>query len=285
MIRKLISLILIQYIIPFFSSAQPYIDIVSLQGYTGKANNVTSTKTEDIDINWSAAQFNYPHLFKDSSVLAVNAGYENFGMNFQSSTLSIHTAYLPITYLFKTSAKGKLSFTIVPRFNSETNRSISDKTMQLGGAVIYTLKINSGLSLKGGMYYNREFFGNLFLPLAGGEWKVNNNLTIFGLLPNNLFVDYKVSDLFHTGFIYKGITTSYRLNNDNYSDYFRIQEGILKIFGDLYLTKNIVLNLEAGQTVARKYGSGFLNEEETVIDFNDGFLFKAGLYYRMWLKK
>ena len=98
-------------------------------------------------------------------------------------------------------------------------------------------------------------------------------------------LDYKVSEFFHSGFIYKGLTASYRLSNENYFDYFRIQEGDLKIFGDFYLTKNFVINLEAGQTVARQYGPGFLNEEETVIDFNDGFLIKAGLYYRMWLNK
>ena len=150
-------------------------------------------------------------------------------------------------------------------------------------AVIATRIMSSKLSLKGGVYYNKEFFGNNFLPLLGCDWKANDRLNIFGLLPNNLFVDYKISNKFHSGFIYKGITSSFRLKESNDYDYVLPEEGQLKLFVDYYITKNIVLNFEGGHTVARNYGFGFLNEKAVPADFNDGYILKAGLYYRMWL--
>ena len=155
--------------------------------------------------------------------------------------------------------------------------------MQWGGAFIATRILSAHLILKGGLYYNKEFFGNYFLPLIGGEWKPNERMSIFGLLPNNLFIDYKLSETIHTGFVFKGITASFRLKVTNNYDYIRMEEGQFKFFADYYVKKNIVINIEAGHTLKREYGFGFLNKESTSAEFNDGYLLKAGIYYRLWL--
>jgi hypothetical protein len=284
MMPKKFFILFLLYIISNTSYAQPYVDIASFQGMMNRADDFMGEKP-DTDINFFSAQVTYPHVFKDSSVFVISAGYENWYLKNTTGSLSLHTAFLPLTYVAKFSEKSKMSFTAIPRFNSETNTSVSGETMQYGGAVIYNHKINSSLSLKGGLYYNREFFGNYFLPLIGGEWKASERLYIFGLLPNILIADYRLTDFLHAGFIYKGVTASYRLNEDNASDYFRIQEGQAKLFADFYLTKNLVLNLEAGQTAERLYGYGLLNEDETEIEISEACLFKAGLYYRMWVGK
>lgn len=271
------------YISSHFSSAQPYVDIVSIQGFFTKPAHFVLSKT-DVDVNWSCVQLTLPIMFKDSSLFILNPGYDNWGLNYRNEKLSLNSAFLPLTYFRKISPKSRLSFTFIPRHNAETAMKVDNKTTQFGGAAVYTWRKNPTLAFKAGVYYNKEFFGNYFLPLVGIDWKATDRLSIFGLLPNNLFVDYKVTEFLHTGFIYKGVTASFRLREEVAADYFRIQEGQLKLFVDFYLTKHMVLNLESGITAARSYGYGLLNEDQTDLDFNDSYLFKAGVYYRMWVK-
>jgi hypothetical protein len=67
---------------------------------------------------------------------------------------------------------------------------------QAGGAVLLTYKKHPDLKYKFGLFYNREFFGNFFVPLAGIDWKINNRLQLFGVLPGNLVLERKVSRRF-----------------------------------------------------------------------------------------
>ncbi|MEP7263622.1 MAG: hypothetical protein ABI772_03950 [Bacteroidota bacterium] len=284
MSKKLRIVAFLLYISSQLSSAQPYVDLVSLQDFHGMPDNFTGDKSVNLESDWLGAQITYPHVFKDSSILAMNAGFEEWYFHSNKFRYRLNTVYLPVTYIFRSGIKSRLSFTAIPRMNGLPGSLFSNKNMQYGGAVIYSYKIKNRLKLKGGLYYNKEFFGNYFLPLAGFEWKATNRLYIFGLLPNNLFLDFRIGSFMHTGFVFKGITASYRLNEIYPADYFSMEEGQLKYFTDFYITKNIVLNLEVGQTVSRKYGTGFLNESPVNLNVNEGYFFKAGIYYRMWMK-
>lgn len=263
-------------------SAQPYFDVICLQGALTRSTGLVSNEKFDASTDWGSAQLSYPKKFSNRSILAITLGYDTWKIKSTGSNHFYQSGYAPLTFIKPFSSDWKISFTGIPRFNKEQGTS-TENTWQFGGAVIITKKINEHLNLKAGLYYNKEFFGNYFLPLAGGEWKVNERLYIFGLLPNNLFVDYKLSEKVHTGFIYKGVTTTFRLKEENYFDYIRLQEGQLKLFVDFYITRKVVINFEGGHTVAREYGFGFLDTKSYSAEFNDGYLLKAGLYYRMWL--
>src|SRR5205814_8968360 len=138
------------------------------------------------------------------------------------------------------------SFTFIPKACSSKPLQINDKTFQAGGAIIASHTVNNHFKYSFGAYYNREFFGDYFLPLVGIEWKASPRLHVFGLLPNDFTVDYRVNKAFHTGFVFKGITTSFRYSPSSYADYYRMDEGQLKLFADLYMTKTLVLNVEGG---------------------------------------
>jgi hypothetical protein len=182
------------------------------------------------------------------------------------------------------SDKWKISLTAIPRFNSEAGEAIEDAG-QFGGAVITTHKFSDRISLKAGLYYNKEFFGNYFLPLAGVEWNPSDKLYIFGILPNNLVLDYRLNKKLHAGFIYKGITTSFRLAESGFYHYYRMEEGQTGIFFDYYFKKNFVLQIQTGHTLLRNYGYGFLNEDHFLQDLKDASIIKVGLSYRMWLNE
>ena len=267
--------------IPVFS--QPYIDLVSIQAMMTRPTTLVSDEKYNPETNWYSGMVTYPHQFKNKSVLVCTAGLDAWKLTVMDEYTKFQTGYLPLTYVKPLSEKWRISLTAIPRFSSEEGRAFNNLVWQLGGAFIATRKLSEKLIVKGGIYYNKEFFGNNFLPLAGIEWKVNDRFNIFGLLPNNLFFDYKISKTFHTGFRYKGITSSFRLKEENYYDYILPEEGELKLFIDYYITKNIVFTFEGGHTVARNYGFGFLNESSVKAEFNDGYILKAGLYYRLWL--
>ena len=265
------------------TNSQPYFDVFSLQGVITRPTNSISKEPFNVNTNFFSGQLSLPHQFKNKSVLAVTIGFDEWQIKSVSGTFNLQSGYLPVTFVKPLSNRWKISMTGIPRFSNEKNKTFNIEVWQMGGAVIAARRCSDRLTLKGGVYYNNEFFGNYFLPLLGGEWSVTDKLIIFGLLPNNLFVDYKITNSLHTGFIYKGITASFRLKENNYYDYIRLQEGQLKLFADIYITKKIVINAEFGHTVAREYGFGFLNKKSNKVAFNDGYLLKTGIYYRMWL--
>jgi hypothetical protein len=139
-------------------------------------------------VKWTSFQVTLPKQFKDSSVFVLSAGYNRWNLQYNIWDLSFHTVYLPLTYFRPVSLHSRIAVAFILRYNSEV--SITDETgMQYGGAVVYTWRKNPSFALKGELYYDKEFFGNYFLPLAGIAWKASDRLYIFGLVPNNLFID------------------------------------------------------------------------------------------------
>ena len=273
--------------IPLLSAAQPYFDVASVQ--TSSANhelNNNINKTS-LSVNWLAANFSFPLKLNHSNLFVTTAAYEQFSLTGKSSELtqSFHSIYLPLTFLHTwKDTTWNTSFTLIPKVNSYSPIQISDQTFQTGGAIIGSHIVNSKFKYSFGLYYNREFFGNYFLPLAGIEWKPTTRLHIFGLLPNKLIADIRINKALHTGFTYKGLTTSFRYKPENLVDYLRMQEGQLKLFADLYITKSVVLNLEGGVIIARAYELQIKNSNTThEFDVRESSIFKIGLYYRVWL--
>jgi len=284
MIKKLLVVAFFFFCIFNNLSAQPYVDLLSLQGLQSISNNIISDNTYDVDVKWRSAQATMPFQFTDSSAFILSPGFDRWNLS-SGLNIKLSTAYLPLTYFKPLSPHSRIAVVFIPRVNNSDDLRFVKQSWQYGGAVVYTWRKNSTFALKAGLYYNKEFFGDYFLPLLGIDWKVNSKLYIFGIIPNNFFIDYELHKYVHFGFAYKGITTSFRLPVASAPDYFSIEEGQLKLFLDFYLTKKIVINLEAGQTVARNYGTGMLNEDPKKIDFNDGSILKAGLNYRLWVNK
>jgi hypothetical protein len=54
----------------------------------------------------------------------------------------------------------------IVRRNKEAEKDVEDD-WQYGGALLATWKKNPSVSFKLGMYYNKEFFGDFFIPLLG----------------------------------------------------------------------------------------------------------------------
>ncbi len=163
--------------------------------------------------------------------------------------------------------------------NYSDGYKFNSNTWQLGGVILYGLSVNEKLIIQPGLYYNGEFFGAYFLPVANVDWRPDSNWRLFGLLPRLAVVERKLSNSWYTGMRFRGITTSYRLS-DNNEAYVKYEDRQLFAFLDKYLAKYIVLSLQGGISVSRNVNA---RNVELIPDFefhNASPLIRAGIYFR-----
>jgi hypothetical protein len=186
---------------------------------------------------------------------------------------------------------------ILTIFIIRSNNEISGNTgnaCQYGGAIIISCQKNEKLTYKYGLYFNREFFGNFFMPLAGIDWRINAKNNLFGVLPGNMTYEHKVSSLFYYGATFRAVTNSYKLpvfdpcsSDSSMQKYMRIDDNQLAVFIDCYLAKHVVINMEAGHSLFRKMSMGMKGDttplSKTILTSQDNLFVKAALAYRLRL--
>jgi hypothetical protein len=266
------------------ATAQPYFDILTIHSIISPERSLTDSKKNPSAIKYFSAQIGIPfQLNKD--VLLVNPFIEQYSLKLQSGTTkttTVGSVGIPITFLKQwKDSTWKTAFIFIPRINSEI-RELTLDNHQFGGAVLAIYEKKENLKFKLGLYYNKEFFGNFFMPLAGIDWNINPRLNLFGVLPGNLAFEYKFNSLLYGGINFKCITNSYRFNG---SSYLKVSDNYLKLFLDYYIAEKFVITIEAGHTMLRKYTTSNTNEDFVQNSFHDGLLMKAGISYRIRLDK
>jgi len=276
---KLKSLFFVLLFVAFSHSlhAQPYFDVagISMWQMPGKLNADEVTETEvycfvSLPINLGKNDKIIPSPFYESRFLEQTE--ENGSERLQSLTL-------PIAWIhqFRDSSWSILTFGAL-RSNSTQLRFTGD-VYQVAGAVLLNYKVTPALTLKTGVYISKEFYGDFYMWLVGIEWRVNNRLNVFGLVNNNLRMEYKFKENFHGGFAFKAINTSYRENGDG--GYYKISDNHLCAYADFNISEKFVWNIEAGHTILRyiksRNGAPFKEINK------DGPVFKTGIAYRIRL--
>jgi hypothetical protein len=263
--------------------AQPYLDVAALRYHFSPDAGVFRRSYTPNHYTYATVGLNIPIVFKDSSILLPSPSIDQWDITTSliSDVPVLKGIALPLTYVKPFSKTWTGTFLFIPRWNGSEQFGFNDR-LQLGGAVLLTYKKHADLKYKFGLYYNREFFGNFFVPLAGIDWKINNRLKLFGVLPGNLVLERKVSTRFYYGASFRSITTSYRYGD--LKKFIRIDDNQLQAFADLYLSKNIVLSGEAGHSVFRRFRTGLPDGDPKYMvteKFNDNLLFRLSLLYRV----
>lgn len=252
---------------------QPYFDVVGISGWHIPKGSDPSVPAESYETAFISIPFN----ISKSSKIIISPYQENRFWNVKNESLTLRGTALPIT-IFHSAKDSSWSFTatFIPRFNGQ-DFDFGHQFFQAGGALISVFRINPTLKLKFGMYFNREFFSDYFVPLVGVDWIINSRLQLFGIVPNSLKLEYKFSKSIYAGFAYKSITTSFRANDG--VGYYKLQDNHLGAYADFYFTKHIVFMAEAGHTFLRKFHN---RSEKYFPNFEkDGPIFKVGIYYRI----
>lgn len=267
----------------FFASAQPFIDIASLYYQQSPADNMSSSKSP-MNTQLMSAFLNLP-IQIDSDYIVINPVYENYRLDVSSETLPINLTaiYMPVAWIhqFK-SSRWSTALMAIPRLSSDLKKPIDGNDFQMGCIALATYKKKETLKYSIGAYYNSEYFGGYYIPLLGIDWNITSKWNLFGTLPINLNLEYKMNKTVHAGFGLNLLTNSYRIEN---KDFLRIDDYNAKFILDIYLMKNQVISLEAGHSLFRQYRMGTMDggKPDYTYDLNvsDGYQFKLAYIFRI----
>ena len=271
--------------------SQPFLDVVNAEYTNSIKEGVFRRQNTGNRYGFLNAGLTVPVLFKsDSSILVISPAFENWKVktdNLADLPAGILSLKAAVGFIKPVSSKWTFSASIIPRWNGYNSQLLTKDNFQFGLAGLVSYKAGAGLVLKGGVYYNPEFFGTFIMPLIGIEWKINEYNNLFGVLPGSMTFEHKISARLFTGAFFKAITNSYQAgidSNRSAKRFLRIDENQLTFFADVYITKHIVLYIQAGHSVLRQFRLGTVNAGDTYyykVRMNDGFLFKTGVAYRL----
>lgn len=270
------------------SFAQPFADILTFNYQTFSSDYKelnAKNKTDDYFLN-----FFLPKEFKNGNVFLIRLNSEYLHSSIVSSSgYSLAAVSLPVGFQFVTkNKKWKTMVMAVPKVASDFRDEVSNKDFQLGGIFLQNFICNEKLKIKAGLYYNREAFGNFFVPLAAVDWQATNRINLYGILPTNYRAEYTIiKSKLYSGLGFRSFTRSFRLSKNQNQDYVRYDEIQLKLFLDAFVYKKLLLFGEVGyalgknplQYVADTKSPTSMNPVFTPI--KNGPIFNIGIAYRM----
>ena len=262
--------------------SQPYLDIARVS-YAYVPEKGLNDKIDPLLSNFYSVSLLFPiELKKGGDAILLNPFFEH-----SQGTIGDHHFHVIsqglMTGFLKKSANKKWS--LLTAFFLRRNKEAEKKVVgpwQYGGVILGSWIKGSNFDIKLGLYYNREYFRNMFMPLVGIDWKINDKNTLFGILPGSLVFEHKLNKTFFTGFTFHGLTSAYRLNATDFN-YLRVNDNQAGLFLDTYIAPKLVFTTEAGYTAFRKYRFGFRSDtRSSYTDLkNDNFYIKASLAFRI----
>ncbi|MBL0096727.1 MAG: hypothetical protein IPP46_09700 [Bacteroidetes bacterium] len=277
--------------------AQPVFDVFQFQyQYSNPTTLLNKPEGRDAVLNFFQSQLNLPVKISPRDVLVLNPSYERRRINTGSNNL-----LSPHGPTYKELDFQSLSFTVshqhtfsdttaqllaaaAIRHYADIRLSPSEHTLTPAFALLYSKRTSQRFAWKLGAYYSKEFFGNLWLPLVGFDWKISNRLWCWGILPRYAVMDYTITPYWHSCINYKGVTDSYRLPEE---DWFSIVEGQLRWSNDFYIPRTgLMMTVDVGHSIARKFtayeATRFSKDKSKEID---GFILRAAIVWRVVLNK
>lgn len=252
--KKITSIfILISFIAFNKSFAQPFADILSFNyqtfNATYKDSNSWKNKTDNYALN-----FFLPKEFKNGHTLLVRLNSETINSTFYpDSSYSSRLSSVSLPIGIKLVTKNKKWETIllaIPKIASDFRDDINSTDFQYGGVFLQHFVPNNKLKIKAGVYYNKEPFGNFFIALVGVDWKINDRINMYGIIPTNYKVEFNIiKNKLYTGVNLKYLTRSFRLSQSKQYDYVRYDEAQIKLFIDYFVYKKILLFGEVGYSI------------------------------------
>lgn len=213
----------------------------------------------------------------------------NTSSEYRVADYSVSSALLPLGLQHETrTKKWKILLLAMPKLSSDFSDPVSMYDFQMGGYAMATYTRAENFKIKFGLFYNREAFGNFFVPIAAIDWKPCSWFQMYGVLPNNYRLEFAPwFRHLHCGLAFKSYTRSYRLGKQYNHDYVRHNEMQFKFFVDFYIARRFVLFGEFGQTLgysplAYKYNSKELSKSAPqYFAIRDAVFFNVGLAYRI----
>lgn len=234
--------------------AQPYVEISSFNFQTFSAPYREDASVENTT-NIYALNLLLPKQLKNGNAILFRINGESIHSTtnsnlYASSTVSSVSAAFGFQWVSKNQQFKTTIFT-VQKLASDFESPLRNKDWQYGLFLLENYQLNAKVQFKAGMYFNRETFGNFFVPLIGLDWKVSDKIYCYGVLPTNYKIEYAINNKLYTGINFKALTRSFQLSEEKNNDYIRFDEVVLKCFGEYYVAKNLVFTAEIGYSLGK----------------------------------
>ncbi len=289
--------------------AQPYVDIINFNyqavrtnykdSFAGK-NNVDNfalnlmvpiklDSQNTIIVRWFGERLNTSTLVKKDCVVPYNDIKANNDIDYSGQ---LYATFMPIGFQHqtKTSTSGKnwkYLILAMPKIAGTVGEKVTADNFQMGVYAMATRKLKDNLSIKGGLFYNREFFGNFFVPIISVDWKVNSRFQMYGTFPTFYKFEYQLAkQKVYTGISYRSYTRSFLLSGSE-KNYMRINDLSLKCFVDVYIKKKFLLFAEFGRMLNYSQLDFKYNTKTEVLTnplyrkVNQPFFINCGVAYRI----
>jgi len=281
-------------------SAQPVFDVAHLNGIempvqgSGSGNadslkpqirNVHAFLQIPLDLSPRTTLIVFPY-FEQKSFAYPRISSEQTSFPFIPSDFSCYAFTLTGRHTFAdTSWRLFTAFSV--RHYGEQGLSPGKGSIIPAGAAFFERRFSRDFALRAGLFLSREYFGNLWLPLVGFNWKASDRLWCWGLLPRFAVADYRINSWWHVCLHFRGINESYLFAEraDGRQGWLALQEGQLRLGQEFYLPKTpMVFTMDVGHTVnrtLRAYDPSLAEEMETKP--SDGLFFRLSLVWRLHL--
>jgi hypothetical protein len=242
--------------------AQNFIDLANVYWRTSPGNSVDGSG-EKVNFNTWALDAKVPLVLSDKLVLI--PGFElthNRISTTDSTNWVFSSATLQLGAEVRWTERFKSVFMFTPKLSSTFTGGVDSKDLQFGGLTLNTLQHTENFDWRFGAYVNAELFSVMIVPLFGFNWKINEKWRLRTLIPVNLELSRIMHKKWIAGLLFIGANASYRMRQQinpntlypgNYQPYMDKADNNAWLYSDIYLTKNLVLNLKAGYSVLRKY--------------------------------
>ncbi|MFI5164334.1 MAG: DUF6268 family outer membrane beta-barrel protein [Bacteroidia bacterium] len=274
----------------YFCFSQPFFDPInfSSQFFSSAYKDSAHTKNQTNDYVLNAF---FPKKLSERTTLLIRLTGENLHSEYKSTTTissNLYAISMPLGAQFLTkNEKWKVLAMAIPKISSDFKDNLNND-LQLGGIALFSYVKSKTLQFKLGLYYNREFFGNFFVPLIGIDWKATERLSFYGVFTTNYYVEYKWGNKFFTGIFFKAYERSYRLSNYYNNDFVWVKEDLVKFFANYFIYKKIILFAEISRSIGyslleykNSASKTRVNTNPVYTSFNDSFLFSVGIAYRI----
>lgn len=295
-------------VISFFAASvsfsQNSIDLANLY-YRMSPNNSVSDDSCSRTLSTVGVDVKLPLKINDNNVILIGLDYQqNSIQSSQKSNLqdlNFSSSMLQVGLEHKWNAKSKMLFISMTRLNTDF-KSVNTNHFQQGGLALGTTAHSANFDWKYGMYYNAEFFGPMFVPLFGFNWKMNDKWRLKLIVPLNFELSYQPSQRLITGLRFDGVNASFRTNQNSLlkDAYIDKADNNIWSFAEMEIGKNCWLHVKAGYSILRQYRIYSDNEEMNwklgPVNFGDnrpietrtfenGWSFEARFIYRLQLKE
>ncbi len=272
---------------------QPFVDPVSFTTRYLQSPYKDSVPGVNQTVDYNLGLF-MPKELKSGHTFLLRLNSEMIHSSSMSGTYAcssnLYSVSLPVgMQLLSGNKKWKTLLMAIPKVSSDFKNNLS-KDLLLGGISMVTYVKSDRLKFKLGLYYSREFWGDFFIPLVGMDWKINDHLSMYGVMPSNYRIEYKWNDRLYTGLCFKSFQRSYKLGSQQNNDFVRVKDTQLKAFVDYFVYRKLLVFADVAygfQYSLVQYASrnqrSYSRANPLYSPFNNNFLFTVGVAYRIRL--